>query len=322
MTDNFETPVVLIVFNRPQATRLVFEAVAAARPRKLLVIADGPRPNRAGEAAICAEVRAITTAVNWPCELHTDFSERNLGCDTRVISGLNWAFSLVEEAIILEDDCLPDPSFFPYCQELLDRYRGDCRIAAISGTNLIQDKTQDRVWGVDAESTANPDSYLFSLLGGNWGWATWREQWKKLDRQTSGWPALRRANAIHHIFDNPLGRKMWTRIFDQAHRDVTLSSWDYSWAYTNIFGHRLTAVPRVNLVRNIGFGPGASRTLEVDARLMPELRRLDFPLQHPAGIIWSRGYDELLQRALNHDLSRRILGRLKRIQARVTRLVA
>jgi hypothetical protein len=137
-----------------------------------------------------------------------------------------------------------------------------------------------------------------------------------------GWPALRRTRAIEQIFDNPMGRKMWTRIFDQAYRDVTLSSWDYSWAYTNIFAHRLTAVPRVNLVRNIGFGAGASRTLEIDSRLMPELRHIDFPLQHPAGIVWSRSYDELLQKTLNHDIARRILNKLKRIRARVTRLVA
>jgi hypothetical protein len=315
MIDSFEIPIIFIVFNRPHQTRRVFEAIAAVRPQTLLVVADGHRSDRPGEAAICAEVRAITLAVNWPCTLHTEFADTNLGCDTRVISGLDWAFSLVDEAIILEDDCLPDPSFFPYCSELLGRYRGDGRIAAISGTNLIQDP----VWEGDAEGTASPDSYLFSLLGGNWGWATWRTQWQKLDRQMQGWPALHRTRAIEQIFDNPLGRKMWTRIFDQAHRDVTLSSWDYSWAYTNMFGHRLTAVPRVNLGRNLGFGVGASRTIEVDRRLMPELRSLELPLQHPAGIVWSRSYDELLQKTLSHGIVLRILNRIKRMQARVTR---
>src|SRR4051812_5076822 len=131
-----ETPVAFLVFNRPDVTARVFRAIAAARPRKLLVVADGPRPDRAGEAERCEQVRRIATAVDWDCDLRTDFAPVNLGCKRRVSSGLDWVFTEVEEAIILEDDCLPHPTFFWYCRELLDRWRDDPRVATISGTNF------------------------------------------------------------------------------------------------------------------------------------------------------------------------------------------
>ena len=117
--NRLETPVALIVFNRPEPTRRVFAAIAKARPSRLLLIADGPRPDRQRESNQCAEVRNIVSAVDWPCQVQADFADENMGCRRRVISGLDWVFSQVEEAIILEDDCVPDPSFFPFCSELL-----------------------------------------------------------------------------------------------------------------------------------------------------------------------------------------------------------
>src|SRR5262249_20238987 len=131
--NQLETPVALLVFNRPETTRRVFEAVAAARPSHLLLIADRPRKDRACEAERCDEVRKIITAVDWACDVQTNFSDQNLGCRRRVISGLDWVFSLFEEAIILEDDCLPNPSFFSFCSELLTRYRNSEEIGMISG---------------------------------------------------------------------------------------------------------------------------------------------------------------------------------------------
>jgi hypothetical protein len=138
LTESLETPVVFIIFNRPRTARIVFTAIAEAKPTRLLVVADGPRPSKPGEAKLCEEARALISAVDWPCEVHTNFAEENLGCQERIISGLNWAFSLVEEAIILEDDCLPDLSFFPFCREMLNRYRGDARVGSISGTNFVE----------------------------------------------------------------------------------------------------------------------------------------------------------------------------------------
>ena len=301
MSTDLSTPVIFIVFNRPDTTRRVFETIAAARPRTLLVIADGPRADRPGEAERCAEVRAIAAAVSWPCDLLTNFSDVNLGCDPRIVSGLDWAFSLVEEAIILEDDCLPDPSFFPFCSALLARYRGDSRVASISGTNLIQN------------DTALADSYFFSLLGGSWGWATWRSQWATLDRKVLSWPALKQAQVLEQIFDDARGRRLWNRIFNELYRAGEQSPWDYRWTYTRIFQHRFTIMPRVNLIRNIGFGPGASHTTSPDRRHQPTLQRMQFPLTHPAAMVWSRRLDRILQTRLDNDIPQRVINRLRRI---------
>ena len=305
MTNSLKTPVVLIIFNRPVTTRQVFAAIAAMRPSQLFVIADGARKERVGESEICQQVRAITCAIDWPCDLKTNFSDVNLGCDARIVSGLDWVFSMVSEAIILEDDCLPDPSFFPFCAELLERFRDDGRVAAISGTNLVR------------EAQFSGDSYLFSLLGNSWGWATWKSAWEKLDRQAVLWPALCKAGALEQIFDDRRGRKLWARIFGEIHRAAENSPWDYRWTYTKIFQHRLTIVPCVNMVKNIGFGPGASHTTNADPRHLTELHRMAFPLQHPASMIWSRHYDRMLQTRIDYDFPRRVINKLRRIRANV-----
>ncbi len=308
MMDRFDTPVVLIVFNRVETTRQVFAAIAAMRPSRLFVIADGAREERAGESETCRQVRAMVSAVDWPCELHTNFSVWNQGCDARIVSGLDWVFSMVPEAIILEDDCLPDPSFFAFCAELLERFRDDDRVAAISGTNLVR------------KAQFSGHSYLFSLLGNSWGWATWKSAWERLDRRVLGWPALSKAGALEQIFDDRRGRKLWTQIFNEIHLAGETSPWDYRWTYTKIFEHRLTIVPCVNLVKNIGFGPGASHTTNVDARHLTELHQMSFPLVHPEGMIWSRQYDRMLQTRIDYDLTRRVINKLRRIRSGLLQL--
>src|ERR1700758_2791422 len=200
-TGTLQSPVALFVFNRPDTTRRVFEAISKIRPAKLLLIADGPRQDREGESEVCQRVREIITSVSWPCEVLTNFAERNLGCRERMISGLNWVFSLVEEAILLEDDCLPDPSFFPFCQELLERYRGDTRVAYVCGCNLVE------------RYVKTADSYYFSRIGGIWGWATWRSEWQRYDRDLSDWPDLKSQQKLAEILDEPKAVEFWTRIF-------------------------------------------------------------------------------------------------------------
>jgi hypothetical protein len=130
------TPVALLIFNRPDTTERVFKAIAQAQPLKLLVVADGPRDGRPGEATLCEQTRAVITQVDWPCQVITNFADNNMGCKLRVASGIDWIFEQVEEAIILEDDCLPDPSFFRFCDEMLERYRDNERVGMVSGGNL------------------------------------------------------------------------------------------------------------------------------------------------------------------------------------------
>jgi hypothetical protein len=268
-TEGLQTPVAFFVFNRPNTTLRVFDAISKVRPTKLLLIADGPRGDRAGEAESCRQVRDIVARIDWPCEVYKDFSELNLGCGERMISGLNWVFSLVEEAIILEDDCLPDLSFFTFCQELLERYRGDDRIAYICGDNFV---------GRYKKLAA---SYYYSQIGMIWGWATWRSEWLRYDRHLTDWPELRNQRMLDEVFDEPKAVEYWTKIFDEFHEGRGPDTWDYQWLYTALKNNSLAIVPCVNLVENIGFGEGATHTFRKDRRYMIPASSIEFPLRHP-----------------------------------------
>jgi len=304
MTQVCETPVLLIIFNRPDNTRAVLDAIRKGRPRQLLIVADGPRANKPNDAELCRQTREVVADVDWPCEVFTDFAPANLGCRRRIISGLDWAFSLVDEAIILEDDCLPDPTFFPFCQELLERYRDDSRIAYIGGMNRVE------------RHLDTSDSYYFSQLGGIWGWATWKSRWAAYDEHLTHWPALRERNALSGVMDRPKDVAYWTAIFDSMHDGSGPNTWDYQWIYAVLFGHRLAILPAVNLMQNIGFGPGATHTGSHDPRQVPSLRQMAFPLTHPVAMVQSKHLDHRLQDYYHMPLLARVAGKLKRMTRR------
>lgn len=276
-----KTPIVFIVFNRPDQTEAVFRRIAQVRPTRLLVIADGPRANRIGEAAICGRVRSIATQVDWPCEVFTNFSDTNMGCRRRVISGLNWVFEQVEEAIILEDDVLADLSFFRFCEEMLAKFRHDSRISMIAGFNIID------------EHLSAPWSYCYSQLTHIWGWATWRQSWASYDEHLSEWPSIKAAGLMEELFVLPEQSRFWTHVFDEMYNDIGPDTWDFQWVYTNLVHHRLSVVPRVNLVQNIGFGPGATHTHRLEDAPSVKVGNLSFPLIHPPAMIPLRKMDEL-----------------------------
>jgi hypothetical protein len=295
------TPIVFCVFNRPSPTRTVFQAIAKARPLRLLLVADGPREDRPGEGNLCREVREIIQRVDWPCEVSANFADRNLGCRERIISGLNWAFDLVEEAIILEDDCLPHPSFFPFCQELVERYREDSRVAMISGDNFV------------GKPLPNGYSYYFSRMTHIWGWATWRRSWARYDRHLRDWPEIRSANLLAEVFDDPRLVRYWTARFDEMHDDTGPDTWDYQWTYTNLVNNVLCITPRVNMVTNIGFGKEATHTVNPDKRMILEAHPIDQPLRHPPCLIPLRSMDRISQQfVLQPSLQVRVLRRLYR----------
>jgi len=243
---SLSTPVVLILFNRPHLARAVIGTVAQAKPKQLLIVADGPRSPE--EVQKCLEARSVIEDVNWDCEVLTNIAEQNLGCRRRIVSGLNWVFSLVEEAIILEDDCLPHQSFFRYCETLLDYYRHDERVMEISGCNY----RKGRIGG--------EHSYYFSKYYHTLGWATWRRAWKFYDEYISVWPELKRSGFLSTLFDDRREERYWTSIYDQILEGGLETSWDYQWQLARWYQNGLAAVPAVNLVSNIGFGPHATHT--------------------------------------------------------------
>jgi len=306
MNRSCEVPVVFLIFNRPENTRVVFEAIRRAKPKKLLIVADGPRNHKLEDAELCRRAREVVSNVDWECEVQTEFSTVNMGCMHRVVSGLNWAFSLVEEAIILEDDCLPDPTFFPFCEELLHKYRDDRRVICIAGTNLIAPHMEEAT-----------DSYYFCKIGSIWGWASWRSRWAEYDEGLKRWPALREANAIEDVFDRPRDVRHWKQIFNKMYEGTGPNTWDYQWSFVGFFGSQLMAVPRVNLIENIGFGPGATHTTETDPRNIVAVQSLKFPLKHPIAVLGSRKLEHLRCDLQYETFYARVIRKLKKISGRI-----
>lgn len=248
-----DVPILFIVFNRPDTTRRVFEAIAEAKPRRLFIAADGPRPHIAGEVENCAETRSILSSVDWECDVSTLFREENLGCKVAVSSAITWFFEQVEAGIILEDDCLPSSSFFPFCAELLERYAHDERIMMIFGDNF-----QDGIQRGNA-------SYYFSRIFHIWGWATWRRAWELHDMEMGLVSDFREQNIIHDIFTDQNIALHWIEAFTCVRTGI-INTWDYPWVYSCLVQHGLSIVPNVNLVSNIGFGSGGSHTTNADSK--------------------------------------------------------
>jgi hypothetical protein len=283
MVDSFQikTSVCFLVFNRPDTTSRVFEEIRHARPPKLLVVADGPRLDRPGEAEKCAAARAIIEQVDWPCEVMKNYLDTNLGCKRRVSSGLDWVFETVTEAIILEDDCLPNPSFFRFCEELLEKYRDDERVIQIGGCNF-----QDGI-------KRGPASYYFSIYNHIWGWASWRRAWKHYDRDMSLWPALRSTDWLLTIGGGSKAfQQYWTKIFDTVYSGQ-VDTWDYQWTFSCWAQSGFTILPARNLVTNIGFGKDASHTKDNrGAHANLSLEVLEFPLSYPLTMVQDLAADK------------------------------
>ncbi len=302
-----KTPVVLLLFNRPELTVKVFAAVRAAQPEQLLIVADGPRADRPDDRAKCDAVRAIAESVDWDCQVFKNYADVNLGCKQRVASGLDWVFSLVESAIILEDDCLPHPSFFQFCEELLDYYRHDQRIMVISGDNFQfgQPRRTDQT---------HPYSYYFSIYNHCWGWATWRRAWKLYDINMTLWPLIKDGNWLVDLLHQRQLANFWRKIFQAAY-DNRINSWDYHWTFACWLNHGLTVLPTVNLVSNIGFGQDATHTQHTHNRLanLP-VGAIAMPLRHPPYMIADTQADWYTHKTMfAWPLHRRIAAKLQQI---------
>lgn len=267
-----------LVFNRPDTTYQVFEAIRRAKPQFLYVAADGPREGVEGEAQLVAKVRKIASLVDWPCELKTLFREKNLGCKRAVSGAITWFFEQVEQGIILEDDCLPHGDFFHFCEILLDRYADDGRVSVITGNNFQNGRKR------------GDGSYYFSRYNHVWGWASWRRAWQHYDGDLRFWPNWKRSGAWLSEFPDRVERRYWEGIFDQMY-DKQIDTWDYPWTASIWYHAGLTATPNVNLVSNIGFGPDATHTTSAYSPLALMATTAIGGLVHPAFIAQDRSAD-------------------------------
>ena len=241
-----KTAVLFLVFNRPDTTKQVFEAIRQAKPPRLYVAADGPRNTQDKENILCDEVRRISTDVDWESEVKTLFFFDNLGCKKAVSSAIDWFFNNEEQGIILEDDCLPAQSFFWFCEYCLKKYHNDLRIMQISGFNPLG-KWEDG-WG-----------YFFSKFGPIWGWASWRRAWYEYDVTLKKWPQIREDKQHHNFCDSFVERIWRERLFDNVH-EGNINTWDYQWSFAKHINNGLTIIPKRNLISNIGFSPDATHT--------------------------------------------------------------
>jgi hypothetical protein len=290
-----------LIFNRPEPTRRVWDQIRLARPARLLVVADGPRAERPDDARLCAEARAITEDIDWDCDVQRSYADRNLGLKVRVESGLSWAFERVDEAVILEDDCLPDPTFFSYAGQLLERYRHDDRVMAIGGSRM------------SPVVSTEPKSYYFSRMPLIWGWATWQRAWRHYDGTMSRWPELRDRGWLDSVLPWPMARRYWAYQFETNRAAKTAGTWDFAWILACWLNRGLAIHPTTNLVTNIGFGPGGTHNTDPDyPGAARPIEPMSFPLRHPDGVVPDDAEDEALDALIFGGRLAAVLERAKR----------
>lgn len=253
------TPILFLVFNRLEQAMLVFEQIKLQQPDQLFIAADGPRTDRPEEAAQCELVRmAVLKCIDWPCKVETLFRTDNLGCGKAVSSAIDWFFSHVEEGIILEDDCLPDGTFFPFCTTLLERYRLDENIMHINGSNY------------QMGTLRGDGSYYFSRYAHVWGWATWRRAWQHYDFSLDRYRDFSRQ-----------GLNIFLQSELQSIFDAQADTWDIQWFMTVWFNKGWVITPNVSLVKNIGFGEQATHTYTIPQWLKKIVHGKIAEIRHP-----------------------------------------
>lgn len=267
----YSTSVLLIIFNRPSKTKKVIDSLRDIKPTKLYVAADGPRDNNKADTENCRLTRETLKEINWDCEVKTLFREKNLGCKHSVSKALNWFFSFEEMGIILEDDIIPNRSFFIFCEEMLNRYQNDNTIGMITGSNLI------------ANEVAISESYTFSHYANIWGWATWRRVWQTYDVNIEEWPKWKEEKNFKGIDDKyPLFTHYWKDVLWAIHNNK-IDTWDFQWFFNLWKTNKLCIVPKYNLIQNIGFDHEATHT---DGSIPDYItnnpaKELTLPLNHP-----------------------------------------
>ncbi len=299
LQEKLHTPVLLIIFNRPDTTQKVFDRIRQVKPSRLYVAADGPRANKPTDIERSAETRKIVDQVDWDCEVKTLFQENNQGCGIAPASAITWFFESEEAGIILEDDCVPSKSFFWFCQEVLEKYKQDTRIMHIGGNNYLEG------WCRDCDY-----SYYFSNNVNAWGWATWRRAWKLFDINIPNYPELKQKGYLDGMFINKLEKAYRLGLLEKTFTHIQKGDvWDYQWLFTVYSNSGLCIVPEVNLVRNIGFGEDATHTFnahEKKAQLVEQ--EIAFPLRHPNFVLRDLESD---RRTFNFSMRDKVKAKLK-----------
>jgi hypothetical protein len=262
----FNTPILLLIFNRPDTTELVFNEIRKQKPKYLYIAADGPRKNNTTDADLCEKSIAIATNIDWDCEVKTLLREENLGCGAAPAQAITWFFENVEQGIILEDDCIPNDSFFNYCETLLDKYKESPNLMMICGTSYQPEPL-------------NEDTYYFSKYPHAWGWATWKRGWIKYNFKIDDIDQETITSVIENTFSTNRERKLWKRNLRMIIEG--LDAWDYQWMYFIWKNDGLCITPWQNMISNIGFGPRATHTFDINSDQSNMIQHEIGEIKHP-----------------------------------------
>jgi hypothetical protein len=266
---NPAVPVAFFIFNRPIPTAKVFAEIAKLKPAILLITADGPRHD--ADVPLVEATRKIVGQIDWPCEVRRNYSESNLGVRKRMYTGIDWVFEQFEQAILLEDDCVPEPTFFPFCCELLEKYKDDPQVMMIGGTHMLPNQR------------FTSDSYYFSVMTHIWGWATWRRAWKHYDVAMPDFLKDLDAGFPGDFVPSAKAANFYNKVIHDTYTG-NLNAWGLAWMYAAWKQRAYTILPAVNLISNIGFGPDATHTRKVDPFADLPTQPLAFPLKHPTEV--------------------------------------
>lgn len=276
----FNTPILLIIFNRPDKVERLIESLRSIKPTRIYVSADGPRAEVATDSSRCDLARVALSKIDWPCEISTNFHPHNTGADFGPEKAINWFFDNVEEGIILEDDCLAHPDFFRFVKDMLELYRINEKIMMVSGNNFQN--------GI----SRGEGSYYFSKYPSTWGWATWKRAWKYYDTKTLGYEDFIKKNKLNTICQSNSEKKYWSKFFSKIHSGK-LEHWDIKWIFAIWNNEGLSITPNVNLVQNVGFGQDATHTFKHDDKMVVKAIGLDKIIQ-PLAITVNKEADAYL----------------------------
>lgn len=280
----YNIPILFIIFKRKQSSLSVLNEIRKVQPKYLYIAADGPRENNDDDTENCEKTRqAVLKGIDWDCEVKTLFRNENRGCGYGPAEAITWFFDQVEYGIILEDDIIPSQTFFPFCEELLIKYRDDEKVMSIAGTNFV------------SQTFKSSESYNFTNYAGGWGWASWRRAWKYYDYNISAWEKSKVKRQIRSKFSAG-GYAFWKEAFDLVCNKNIDHIWDYQWAFSKMANNGIGIIPSKNLTTNIGFGEDATHTFEASQDILNANinEEIFFPLIHPHEIKINDDFDKFI----------------------------
>jgi len=281
--ESFCTPVSYLFYNRPQCIETTFPTIQRLRPKKLYLLADGPKDS--DDDKLCKQSRKLVDQLlDWDCQVTKIYSEKNLGLAHRTVSAIDAIFKKEDRIIFLEDDNFVDPSFFSFCDALLDRYEHEESVFHIGGCNFFE----------KAVPPGTKEDYLFSAKPAAWGFATWKRAWKHMDLSMKKWDSEDKDSFLRNWCISLKHANGIRKVFDQHCMNLDPWAWSYAWTYACWSNQALSVVPKVNLVSNIGFGPDATNTTMSATNWtgIPEHRGSLEEIKHPESISRNFAYDK------------------------------